>query len=73
MNQPADVLTPQELRIFRLWLEESSCKEMANRLGISVETVKLHRKHILKKLGITSRREWRIFLRHYPDPSLPDA
>lgn len=47
----------------RLMLSGCSNKEIARKLEISAETVKVHKKHIYSKLGIKSQSElFSIFL-----------
>ncbi|HCI2458441.1 TPA: helix-turn-helix transcriptional regulator, partial [Pseudomonas aeruginosa] len=41
----------------RLMLSGCSSKEIARKLAISAETVKVHRKHMYGKLGIKSQSE----------------
>ena len=50
-------LTPREKDILRLIAEGLSNKMVARRLDISDGTVKVHVKHLLKKLGVRSRVE----------------
>lgn len=50
-------LSARELEIARLMLSGHSSKGIAQRLGISVETVKVHRKHLYAKLDINSQQE----------------
>lgn len=50
-------LSARELEIARLMLSGHSSKGIAQRLGISAETVKVHRKHLYAKLGINSQQE----------------
>ncbi|TWC36979.1 regulatory LuxR family protein [Pseudomonas sp. SJZ079] len=50
-------LTARELEVSRLMLSGYSSKEIARRLAISAETVKVHRKHLYGKLGIKSQSE----------------
>jgi DNA-binding CsgD family transcriptional regulator len=50
-------LSTRELEISRLMLSGHSSKGIAQRLGISAETVKVHRKHAYVKLGINSQHE----------------
>jgi DNA-binding CsgD family transcriptional regulator len=46
-----------------LMLSGCSSKEIARKLEISVETVKVHKKHMYSKLGIKSQSElFSIFL-----------
>ncbi|WP_313512447.1 helix-turn-helix transcriptional regulator [Pseudomonas sp.] len=53
----AQQLTQRELDVARLLLSGHSGKEIARKLEISAETVKVHRKHIYSKLGIKSHSE----------------
>lgn len=56
-------LTVRELEVGRLMLSGYSSKTIAQKLGISVETVRVHKKHIYSKLGISSQSElFSIFL-----------
>ncbi|WP_347901794.1 helix-turn-helix transcriptional regulator [Pseudomonas purpurea] len=56
-------LTARELDVGRLMLGGCSSKDIARKLQISVETVKVHKKHIYSKLGIKSQAElFSIFL-----------
>ncbi len=50
-------LSNRELEITRLILSGFSSKGIANRLGISSETVKVHRKHAYSKLSINTQSE----------------
>ncbi|WP_134677649.1 helix-turn-helix transcriptional regulator [Ectopseudomonas khazarica] len=50
-------LTGRELEVVRLMLSGHSSKEVARKLAISAETVKVHRKHVYSKLGIKSQSE----------------
>lgn len=50
-------LSSRELEISRLMLSGFSSKGIAQRLGISAETVKVHRKHLYSKLGVNSQSE----------------
>lgn len=49
-------LSTRELEISRLMLSGFSSKGIAQRLGISAETVKVHRKHLYSKLSINSQQ-----------------
>ncbi|MFY1664695.1 response regulator transcription factor [Pseudomonas sp. Pseu.R1] len=56
-------LTARELDVGRLMLSGCSSKEIARKLDISAETVRVHKKHIYSKLGIKSQSElFSIFL-----------
>lgn len=50
-------LTPAEYSVFSLYSKDLSVQEIAERLFISVNTVKTHNKHIFVKLGVTSKEE----------------
>lgn len=50
-------LTTREMDVARLVLSGCSGKEIARKLDISVETVKVPRKHIYTKLNIKSQSE----------------
>ncbi len=50
-------LSGRELEVGRLMLSGCSNKEIARKLTISAETVKVHRKHMYSKLGIKSQSE----------------
>lgn len=51
------VLSPQEQKVFELMNEKITNKEIAEKLFISVSTVKTHINNIYSKLGISSRKE----------------
>jgi DNA-binding NarL/FixJ family response regulator len=50
-------LTCREDEILELFSQGLLCKEIADRLGISLETVNSHRKNIYRKLHVRSRTE----------------
>ena len=50
-----DPLTPREIDVLRHATEGNRNRDIAKRLFISEETVKVHIKHILSKLGATDR------------------
>ncbi len=52
-----DFLTEREAEVLQLLLRGHSTKSIAERLGISPETVKLHRKHSYAKLDVSSQAE----------------
>jgi two-component system nitrate/nitrite response regulator NarL len=58
-------LTAREREIVRLIAEGLSNKQIAQRLGIHLATVKNHVQHILEKLGVHSRLEVMARLRAY--------
>lgn len=53
----SSLLTERETQVINLVLHGHSTKSVASRLGISVETVKLHRKHAYAKLEVSSQAE----------------
>jgi DNA-binding CsgD family transcriptional regulator len=53
----SSLLTERETQVINLVLHGHSTKSVASRLGISVETVKLHRKHAYAKLEVGSQAE----------------
>jgi DNA-binding CsgD family transcriptional regulator len=64
-------LTPREVEIGQLMLGGFSAKDIAQKLGISIETVRAHKKHIYAKLEINSQSElFAIFYRG--QPAAPD-
>lgn len=56
-------LTEREIETALLLLSGQSTKGIAAHLGISPETVKVHRRHLYEKLGVTSQAE--IFARYW--------
>lgn len=50
-----DQLTAQENRVLALTADGLACKGVAEKLGLSVNTVYLYNKRILKKLGVATR------------------
>lgn len=61
-------LTARELDVIRLILSGRSNKEVANKLSISAETVKVHRRNIYGKLAINSQSElFSLFLKAQAD------
>ncbi|MDD2058698.1 helix-turn-helix transcriptional regulator [Pseudomonas sp. GD03860] len=53
----SDTLSARELEIARLVLRGNSSKAIAKRLAISQETVKVHRRNLYAKLGVSSQSE----------------
>ncbi|MBE6707630.1 MAG: helix-turn-helix transcriptional regulator [Ruminococcaceae bacterium] len=50
-------LTPTESRIYELYLEGKTVKEITTILGIQENTMKYHNKNIYGKLGVSSRKQ----------------
>ena len=60
MNQ--HFLTPRELEIFKLLIDNETTKSIAKRLEISDKTVRNHISNVIGKLGVTSRTQAIIML-----------
>jgi LuxR family maltose regulon positive regulatory protein len=52
-----DMLTAREIEVLRLLAENNTNPEIAQKLFLSTETVKVHMKHIFQKLDVTNRRQ----------------
>lgn len=52
-----DTLTPTEERIYQLYQEGKKQTEIAEIIGIKINTMKYHTKNIYSKLGISSRKQ----------------
>jgi LuxR family maltose regulon positive regulatory protein len=50
-----DPLTEQELRVLHLMMSDLNNKEIAQALGVSVNTIKSHTAHIYEKLSVHNR------------------
>ncbi len=55
MNQ--HFLTPRELEIFKLLIENETTKSIAEKLSISDKTVRNHISNVIGKLGVSSRTQ----------------
>ena len=62
MKQDLGQLTRRELQILKSIAEGLSNKLIARRLDIAESTVKVHVKHLLKKLGFRSRVEAAVWM-----------
>lgn len=56
-TRPGSDLTGRELELLRLMATDMTIPEMAERLFVSIPTLKWHRANLYRKLGATSRRE----------------
>jgi DNA-binding CsgD family transcriptional regulator len=52
-DSPSVILTTREIEIFLLMCKQQSNKEIAEKFGLSMNTVKTHKKHICSKLQAT--------------------
>jgi len=57
-----ELLTPQERKVLLMTLNDFSCKESADALCIAIETVKRHRKNIIRKLALKGKTEFHRLL-----------
>lgn len=55
MNQ--HFLTPRELEIFKLLIDNKTTKQIADELIISEKTVRNHISNVIQKLGVASRTQ----------------
>ncbi|MBQ4067863.1 MAG: hypothetical protein IJC76_01295 [Lachnospiraceae bacterium] len=55
--QGVDNLTPTETKIYNLYLEEKTTKEVLKIMNITENTLKYHNKNIYSKLGVSSRKQ----------------
>lgn len=70
----ADKLTGREQQIVQLLLRGHSTKSAAVKLSISPETVKLHRKHIYRKLKIVSQMDlFHVFIEFFTSQATNSA
>ncbi len=63
--QTADLLSPKELEVLELVAEGYSNQNIANKLFISLATVKTHVSHILGKLEVSNRGQAADWYRQY--------
>ncbi len=63
--------TLREIQIIQFSKENFSCKEIADKLFISENTVRKHRQNIITKIGGSGKSDFRIFVRNYPPPPPP--
>ena len=54
-------LTPQEMRIYELYVDGKTTAEIAGIIGIKENTMKYHNKNIYAKLGVSSRKQFLRF------------
>ncbi len=54
---PVDILTPRELSVISLLVEGLSNRVIAERLGISLNTLETHLRRIYRKLHVSNRTQ----------------
>lgn len=57
MPSPSIHLTPRELEVLALIVEGQENREIGASLGLSIETVKEHVRHVLRKLDVKNRTQ----------------
>ncbi|WP_296622818.1 helix-turn-helix transcriptional regulator, partial [Marivirga sp.] len=55
-------LTFKEQEVLSLCKKGMNCQEISEKLFVTVETIKTHRKKIIKKLELHGKQEFRIFI-----------
>jgi DNA-binding NarL/FixJ family response regulator len=70
---PTEALTERETEVLCLLAQGSSNKEIAQHLQIVEDTVKVHVRHILSKLGVQSRTQAVLSAIHLGLVTLPSA
>jgi DNA-binding CsgD family transcriptional regulator len=58
-----NLLTPRELQIVRLVALRLDNQQIADKLSISVGTVKIHLHHVYDKLNLQGRHDLQLYLR----------
>ena len=56
-------LSPAERKVFNLYVKGCKAREIADKLFLSINTIKTHTKHIFVKLDIASRKELNLCIR----------
>ena len=56
------LLTPREMQVAQLLARGASNKVIANHLGVTESTVKIHVQNVLKKLNLTSRVQIAVYM-----------
>jgi LuxR family maltose regulon positive regulatory protein len=67
-NPSLDALTPRELEVLEVMVTGARDQDIAQELGITVATVKVHLHNVYTKLDVSNRVE---ATRHYLDPGRP--
>jgi DNA-binding NarL/FixJ family response regulator len=56
-SRSSGILSPRETEVLRLVADGLSNQKIAQRLGLGLETVKTHMRHIMEKLAVSDRTE----------------
>ena len=59
------LLSCTERRILRHCMNDESCQAIADAMNISAETVRTHRKSLIRKLGVSGKVQFRQALRRF--------
>lgn len=57
-----DTLSPAERTVFNLYMEGYTGKEIAEKLYLSINTIKTHNKRIYEKMNVSSRNELMVYI-----------
>jgi DNA-binding CsgD family transcriptional regulator len=57
-----ETLTISEHAVFNLYMKNLSAKQIAERLFVSINTIKFHNRNIYSKLGISSLKELKLYV-----------
>ncbi len=57
-----ETLTISEQAVFNLYMKNFSAQQIANKLFVSINTIKFHNRNIYSKLGISSLKELKIYV-----------
>ena len=58
-------LTPKETTIYNYYIQGKKTREIMQELAITENTLKYHNKNIYSKLGVTSRKQLRVYAEQY--------
>ncbi len=58
-----DTLSPAEKVVFNLYMEGYTGKEIAEKLYLSINTIKTHNKRIYEKMNVSSRNELMVYIK----------
>lgn len=58
-----ETLSPAERAVFNLYMEGYNAKEIADKLYLSINTIKTHNKRIYMKLDVSSRKELLVYVK----------